>query len=173
MPPSSNTSIQLNYSSQLERLVKRLPERFQSPKERLRSQLPPLFRRDYPMVINHWDLLENNIHADAQTGHLTGILDWHEAKVGPIGIQFWGLENLLGFRTERGMRFHAKHLELRRLFWETLYALYMSFLLSENAASAPVTAGRLSYRFSHTYITCVFSDGRVGTIHILFDRVSA
>ncbi|KAJ5913200.1 Protein kinase-like protein [Penicillium tannophilum] len=49
------------------------------------------------MVINHWDLLENNIY----TGHLTGIVDWGDAEV--------------------GMRFHPQHIQLRRLFWQKLY----------------------------------------------------
>lgn len=74
------------------------------------------------MVINHWDLLENNIHVDMQTGSITGIVDWRDAEMGPFGTQFWGLENLLGVRTGNGMRFHQRHVELRRLFWETLYA---------------------------------------------------
>lgn len=121
MPPSSNVSIQFEYSSHLERLSDGLPNRFRPCLDDLRTQLPSLFGPDFPKVINHWDLLENNIHVDAQTGRLTGIVDWRDARVGPFGMQFWGLENLLGVRTGGGMRFHANHVKLRRLFWETLY----------------------------------------------------
>jgi hypothetical protein len=85
------------------------------------TQLPSLFKENSLMVINHWDLLENNIHVDVRTGCLTGIVDWRDARLGPFGMQFWGLENLLGVRTGSGMRFHPSHVELRQLFWETLY----------------------------------------------------
>jgi len=73
------------------------------------------------MVINHWDLLENNIHVDIQTGNLTGIVDWRDAKVGPFAMHLWGLENILGIRKTTCMAFHPQHIELRRLFWETLF----------------------------------------------------
>ncbi|KAL2756419.1 hypothetical protein ACRALDRAFT_2104147, partial [Sodiomyces alcalophilus JCM 7366] len=106
----------------LERLSTILPDRFRPQLNELKTQLPSLFCEDFPIVINHWDLLENNIHVDVQTGSITGIVDWRDAKIGPFGTQFWGLENLLGVRTGNGMRFHQRHVELRRLFWETLYA---------------------------------------------------
>lgn len=73
------------------------------------------------MVVNHWDLLENNIHVDVQTGHLTGIVDWRDAEVGPFAMQLWGLENIIGIRTINSMRFHPQHVQLRRLFWQKLY----------------------------------------------------
>lgn len=38
------------------------------------------------MMINHWDLLKNNIHVDAQTGCLTGIVDWRDARMGPLAL---------------------------------------------------------------------------------------
>lgn len=73
------------------------------------------------MVINHWDLLENNIHVDVQTGHITGIVDWRDAKVGPFAIQIWGLENILGIRKSTGMSYHPQHVRLRQAFWQKLY----------------------------------------------------
>lgn len=73
------------------------------------------------MVINHWDILENNIHVDIQTGHLTGIVDWGDAEVGPFALQLWGLENIIGIRTTTEMRFHSQHVQLRRLFWQKFY----------------------------------------------------
>ena len=121
MPSFSNASIQSDYLSRLERISNGLPVSFRPLLDKLKSQLPSLFTADYPMVINHWDLLENNIHVDVQTGHLTGIVDWRDAKVGPFATQLWGLENILGIRTSTGMHFHAQHVQLRRLFWQTLY----------------------------------------------------
>ncbi|KAJ5745857.1 Protein kinase-like protein [Penicillium odoratum] len=117
----SKASIQSEYLSTLERMMKLLPNRFQPLMDRIKSQLPFLFADDYPMVINHWDLLENNIMVDIQTGNLTGIVDWRDAKVGPFAMQFYGLENILGIRKTTCMAFHPRHIELRRLFWKTLY----------------------------------------------------
>ncbi|KAJ5536551.1 Protein kinase-like protein [Penicillium frequentans] len=76
--------IQNDYLSRLEQISNQLPVSFSPLLDKLKSQLPSLFTDDYPMVINHWDLLENNIHVDIQTGHLTGIVDWRDAEVGPI-----------------------------------------------------------------------------------------
>ncbi|RWA07372.1 hypothetical protein EKO27_g7732 [Xylaria grammica] len=89
-------------------------------KESIQSDYSSRLRHGYPMVINHGDLLENNIHVDVQTGHLAGIVDWRDAKVGPFATQLWGLENILGIRGSTGMRFHSRHSELRQLFWQTL-----------------------------------------------------
>jgi hypothetical protein len=50
------------------------------------------------------------------------MVDWRDAAVGPFGLSFWGLETLLGTFGADGWHFHARHLDLRRTFWETLYA---------------------------------------------------
>jgi hypothetical protein len=121
MPSFSVTSIQSDYLSRLERISNGLPGYFQPLLDKLKSQLPSLFTDNYPMVINHWDLLENNIHVDVQTGRLTGIADWRDAKVGPFAMQLWGLENILGVRRSASMCFHPQHVQLRRLFWQKLY----------------------------------------------------
>jgi Ser/Thr protein kinase RdoA (MazF antagonist) len=121
MPSFSNTSIQSDYLSCLERISNGLPVSFRPLLDKLKRQLPSLVTDDYPMVINHWDLLENNIHVDAQAGHLTGIVDWRDAEVGPFAMQLWGQENILGIPTSTGMRFHLQHVQLRRLFWQKFY----------------------------------------------------
>jgi Ser/Thr protein kinase RdoA (MazF antagonist) len=84
-----------------------LPNNLRPLLNNLKSQLPSLFADDYPMAINHWDLLENNIHVDIQTGNLTGIVDWRDAKVGPFAMHLWGLENILGIRKTTCMAFHG------------------------------------------------------------------
>lgn len=116
----SDASIQSDYLSRLERISDGLPVRFVPLLDKLKTQLPSLFTGNYPMVINHCDLLEINIHVDVQTGHLTGIVNWRDAKAGPFATQLWGLENILGIRKTTGMRFHPQHIEMRRLFWQTL-----------------------------------------------------
>jgi Phosphotransferase enzyme family len=122
MPEFSRDSIQADYSSRLARIADDLPDRYRPLLSNLMGQIPSLFDPSYPMVINHWDLLENNMHVDEQTGHITGIVDWRDAKAGPFAVQFWGLENILGIRRSACMDFHPRHVELRRLFWHMLFA---------------------------------------------------
>lgn len=73
------------------------------------------------MVINHWDLLEDNIHVDIQTGTL-GILlasSIGGAEAGPFAVHLWGLENILGIWKTTCMAFCQQH-DIRRFFWNTL-----------------------------------------------------
>ena len=74
------------------------------------------------MAFQHDDLLENNIHVDETTGHITGIVDWSDAIVGPFGVSFVGLETLLGVQTMTSWHFHPSHLSLRQHFWGTFYS---------------------------------------------------
>ncbi|KAJ5719049.1 Protein kinase-like protein [Penicillium malachiteum] len=121
LPSFNKASIQNNYSSSLDRMMDLLPARFHPLLDTLQSQIPSLFADDYPMVLNHGDLLENNILVDRNTGKLTGIVDWRDAEVGPFAMQLCGLENILGIRKTTCMAFHPRHLELRQLFWKTLF----------------------------------------------------
>ncbi|KAM4064936.1 hypothetical protein HRG_012789 [Hirsutella rhossiliensis] len=58
----SDASFQSSYLSRLERILNRLPVSFPPLPGKLKSQLPSLCTDDYSIVINHWGLLENNIH---------------------------------------------------------------------------------------------------------------
>jgi len=60
---------------------------------------PRLLEGDWPLVPNHTDLLENNIHVITETGHIRGICDWKDTKVGPFGMSLGFLETILGVRT--------------------------------------------------------------------------
>ncbi|KAF9883897.1 hypothetical protein FE257_002691 [Aspergillus nanangensis] len=110
------------YSDILDRISQGLPERLQVKLNEVRKELPLLFRPEYPMVFQHDDLLENNIHVDETTGHITGIVDWSDAIIAPFGISLGGLETLLGVQTMTNWHFHPSHLSLRRYFWRTLYS---------------------------------------------------
>lgn len=78
------------YSSQLQQLRDGLPERFHSTLGEIMPQLPDLFADGWPLVLNHTDLLENNIHVDAATGRIVGICDWRSAEVSPFGMSLGG-----------------------------------------------------------------------------------
>lgn len=91
-------------------------------------------------MLNHADLWEMNIHVNPSTGGIASIVDWRDATVGPFGLSFWGLETLLGTFGADGWHFHARHLELRRVLWETLYAT--AGIVTESQKRA-VTVGRV------------------------------
>lgn len=107
------------YQSRFKRLSRNLPLRFQESLEEVQAALPSLFASEYPLALNHGDLSEMNILVDPSTGHITGVIDWAEAKVSPFGISLWGLENVLGSMNQQGWRYHPHHRALRDLFWQT------------------------------------------------------
>ncbi|KAF7796333.1 hypothetical protein EIP86_007510 [Pleurotus ostreatoroseus] len=118
----SHISLLSEYSSKLSQLQAGLPERFRSTLDHLISMLPRLLAENWPLVPNHTDLLENNIHVSKETGRLAGICDWKDAVIGPFGMSLGWLETMLGKRTMSwGWRYHPNQQELRDLFWKTLY----------------------------------------------------
>ncbi|KAM3536084.1 hypothetical protein MY4038_000550 [Beauveria bassiana] len=78
------------YTSQLLRLA--LPSHFHAHLYKLIPELPSLFNTRWPLVPNHIDLFENNIHVDPGTA-LSG--------------DSW--------------RYHSAHEELRAHFWTLFY----------------------------------------------------
>lgn len=78
--------------------------------------------------LTHGDLLPGNMMVDAETGHLTGLIDWAEAEWLPFGMALYGIEEVLGedmhFPTG-GFKFkyYDDHEELRRLFWDEFLSL--------------------------------------------------
>ncbi|KAF9484757.1 hypothetical protein BDN70DRAFT_872000 [Pholiota conissans] len=121
-PTPSRTVLFNDYLSQLTQLSAAFPARFRPTLDHLISRLPSLFAEDWPMVPNHKDLLENNIHVDPNTGRLTGICDWKDADVSPFGISLAGLETMLGTnRVKEAWCYHDNHQALREVFWDAFY----------------------------------------------------
>ena len=58
-----------------------------------------------------------NILIDSETGTITGIVDWAEARILPFGFALWGLENILGYMDATGWHYYNNHHELEGLFW--------------------------------------------------------
>ena len=129
-----------HYSWILDQLFQGLPERFQPRLKEIRQGLPLLFRSGYPIVLNHDDLFEMNIHVDEATGCITGIVDWADAIIAPFGISLGGLETILGVRTLSRWYFHPRHKYLRTQFWKTFYDFTGD--LSENDRQA-IEIGRI------------------------------
>ncbi|KIY52327.1 hypothetical protein FISHEDRAFT_35532 [Fistulina hepatica ATCC 64428] len=122
MPCPSRASLLNEYSLELSQLQTGLPERFRPMLGPLISMLPSLLDANWPLVPNHTDLLENNIHVSKETGHIMGICDWKDTTISPFGMSLGGLETMLGTETVSwGWRYHPNQQELWDLFWETLY----------------------------------------------------
>ncbi|WEW59280.1 hypothetical protein PRK78_004749 [Emydomyces testavorans] len=118
LPSPSRMMLFDSYSSQLRALSTGLPSQFHQILNHLLSHLPDLFADDWPMVPNHTDLLENNIHVDPCTGRLVSICDWKDTEIGPFGMSLGGLETMLGInRTKQGWCYHPNQQALRDLFW--------------------------------------------------------
>lgn len=98
------------YLSRLQQLRDGLPDRFHALLDTLMTHLPRLFDQTWPLVPNHTDLLENNIHVDSGTGDIMGICDWRDAEVSPFGMSLGGLETMLGVRAmnENGWTYRPK-----------------------------------------------------------------
>lgn len=112
-------TIHQEYREKLDLLSRVLPSRFKECIDRVTAGLSLLFASTYPLVLTHDDLCEMNIFVDPDTGHLTGIIDWADAKILPFGISLWGLENILGYMDSRGWHYYSNHHELQDLFWQT------------------------------------------------------
>ena len=90
--------------------------------QRLRQHLRLLFRPEFPIAVQHDDILENNIRVEEAIGHITSIVDWSGASVAPFGLSIGGVEILLGIQTHSDWHFHPSHIELRRHFWDTFHS---------------------------------------------------
>ena len=111
--------------SRLERLASELPDAYL--RERARETMRAIQRmEDYPVVLNHGDLIPSNILVDQNTWEITGLVDWAEAEYLPFGTCLYGLEHLLGnMKTSLpGSALTWNYLngatQLRELFWSRL-----------------------------------------------------
>lgn len=120
----------------LEKLVDQLPD------SSLRQRAASVLRRvrtmsDYPVMLNHGDLIPSNILIDEDTWEITGVVDWAEAEYLPFGTCLYGLEPLLGYFTAASpaasqsednshlcsdpvYTYYENAIHLRNLFWSHL-----------------------------------------------------
>jgi hypothetical protein len=99
-------------------LAGNLPLRFTREIDELLDNLSSMLD-SLPAVLTHGDLNEMNFLVDESSGHLTGVIDWAEAKILPFGMNLWGFENILGYMDLNGWHYFDQHASLRTLFWET------------------------------------------------------
>ncbi|KAF2261769.1 hypothetical protein CC78DRAFT_521253 [Lojkania enalia] len=87
--------------SKLQKLEQHLPD--SKLRRRARSVLHGIQTlKNWPVVLNHGDLIPSNIFVDDKTWEITGWVDWAEAEWLPFGTCLYSLEFFLGFmRTRR------------------------------------------------------------------------
>ncbi|KAM0512612.1 hypothetical protein ACHAPE_008636 [Trichoderma viride] len=114
-------------------LLKALPEKdLLGHVSEAQAQLDMVEASDW--CVTHGDLLPGNMMVDAETGHLTGLIDWAEAEWLPFGMALYGVEEVLGEDrpcSEGGFRYFDDHEELRRLFWDE----FLSFIRRDGTNS--------------------------------------
>lgn len=99
------------------RLIESLPARFTDKLSTIFKDVPDIVSQ-LPLVLTHGDLCEMNILIDSDTGHITGVVDWAEARHLPFGLSLWAVENVLGFMSKDGWHYYDNWEELEMLFWE-------------------------------------------------------
>ena len=96
-----------------------LPSRYTDTILRLTRDAGQLFTEHYPFTLTHDDLGETNLLVDPSTGHITGVIDWIDAKIRPFGFDLWGLQNILGRMDQDGWHFSQDHKADEELFWSS------------------------------------------------------
>lgn len=107
------------FQSHFNLLARDLPPRFASNVEMVRKELPALFSGTLPFVLSHGDLNTMNILANPETGNITGIVDWTEARILPFGFALYGLDCVLGWMDSKGWHYYDGHRELESVFWKS------------------------------------------------------
>ncbi|KAJ4376614.1 hypothetical protein N0V86_006728 [Didymella sp. IMI 355093] len=109
-------------AQKLQKLARELPDQWL--RERADATLEKLrLLDDYPVVLNHGDLIPSNILVKEETWEITGLVDWAEAERLPFGSCLYGLEHILGFLRESSKPtfvYYDHAAQLRQLFWTTL-----------------------------------------------------
>ncbi|KAF9695607.1 hypothetical protein EKO04_006541 [Ascochyta lentis] len=106
----------------LEKLVQDLPDVWL--RERAQSTLKGLCEvEEYPIVLNHGDLIPSNVLTNEETWEITGLVDWAEAEFLPFGTCLYGLEHLLGFFDRSTFTYYDNAPKLRGYFWTSLFRL--------------------------------------------------
>lgn len=135
----------MEFQSSFDLLARNLPSRFAANLERVREELPSLFKV-LPFVLSHGDLNMMNLLVNPKTGNITGIVDWAEARILPFGFALYGLEHLLGWMDSEGWHYYDRYCELESLFWQTFREEAHNF---SDADLYLISAARMAGFFYH------------------------
>ena len=115
LPLTELQSLQDSCAKKLDTLRDNLPVRFQPSVIYVRNNLDSLFT-DWPMTLSHEDLTEQNVLIDPSTGHLTGVVDWVNARIAPFGVGFYGAESFMGTMNDYGWKYFCNVEKMRATF---------------------------------------------------------
>ncbi|KAF5023003.1 hypothetical protein F66182_4961 [Fusarium sp. NRRL 66182] len=121
LSPGNKAALFAEFRSKFDLLARSLPSQFLPNLNRVYKKLASVFSGTLPFVLSHGDLCEMNLLIAPETGHITGIVDWAEARILPFGFSLWGFENILGFMDSKGWHYYDNRDELEDLFWRTFW----------------------------------------------------
>ncbi|KAF2229749.1 hypothetical protein EV356DRAFT_555489, partial [Viridothelium virens] len=151
-------SLRDDIEKKLEILLRNLPDRFKEVIKDIRTSLDSLFTK-WPLTLSHEDLTEMNVLINPSTGHLTGIVDWNNARIVPFGLGLYGVESFLGTMENNGWKYYSNVEQIRVTFQEllrTAMAKNLPDLSEAEAHSKLMLAKRLGFLLHYGF---VFGDG--------------
>lgn len=86
-------NLRRKYTKELQLLLHSLPSRFHQITQKCLDSMSAIM--SLPMVLLHQDFNDCNIMVDETSCHLTGVIDWAEAEIGPFGQNLYILCRLL------------------------------------------------------------------------------
>lgn len=107
------------YNSELERLLVALPDRFKPAIRLCLDGLDDVFSL-LPIVLHHRDFRAPNILVDERSCHITAVVDWGEAEIGPFGFNLHFVEPFMArLHPEGGWKRFEDYPALHKTFWAT------------------------------------------------------
>ncbi len=114
-------NLRCGYIGELELLRRDLPERFRQMVEKCLDEIEKVMA--LPMVLLHRDFSDVNIMVDETECHLTGVIDWAEADIGPFGLNLYFVRGLMGrMHLKTGWSRFEDYEALQDTFWGILRA---------------------------------------------------
>ncbi|KAJ6446490.1 protein kinase-like protein [Purpureocillium lavendulum] len=118
-----------------------------------------------PWCLTHGDLVPSNVLVDAESGRLTGLVDWAEGEWLPLGLGLYGLEELLGRDVpSRGFVYFDDHESLRRRFWDCFLAATAACRQEQQSARLLDDVGLARKLGILLWRGIAFDDGRIDRV---------
>ena len=113
--PDYRENLRRDYVGDLELLLRHLPTRFHLIIQNCLDSMEAIL--SLPVVLLHNDFGTSNIMVDSISCHLTGVVDWAEAGVGPFGQNLHTLHFLMGtMHLKNGWRRYEDYAVLQSTF---------------------------------------------------------
>jgi len=110
--------LEQRYTSDLQLLLIALPERFRTVVQGMLDHLDSL--SSLPMVLLDRNFGSSNILVEDKTCHLTGVIDWAEAEICPLGQNLHLLEAFTGsLHLRDGWKRYSDYEDMQVGFWTT------------------------------------------------------